>query len=354
MTTERRWSRIALRSFALLVGLAVATVLAEAFVRSADLFGISYYRDVNRYFNEAIRLVPDALHEQGRLFENAPGTDLQLVQFDWRTDTYGLRSSTAGAPFEPARSEPHDRFRILFLGDSVTLAWGVDDEDSWTRRLEDSGRSADGRPLECLNAGHLSYDSVQEADWLAAHGPELQPDLVVLTYVVNDIESTWEQYKDFLQPDEAAVAPPERTLGQVAREKASVWFRGLYGVWHFTKERRAARTVEEHEAVDVSQQPGYADAWMRSENALERMRATCAELGVPFVVFDHTVPPIPDVEAWCVRAGVPYYDFRFTPEEWEADITNSRADAHANERGQEFLEQKARAFLAAGGWLAGP
>ena len=79
-----------------------------------------------------------------------------------------------------------------------------------------------------------------------------------------------------------------------------------------------------------------------------------AELGAPLVVFDHSVPRLPDVERWCAAQGVPWFDFTFTAEEWQHPITNSLADAHANRLGNRWLADKALASLRASGHIAPP
>ncbi len=345
----RALHRAAVRLLLLLLAGAGALVVAEVVVRRTDALGISYYRDVNRYFNEAIALVKDGLTEDGRLFQNKPDTALSFVRFDWRTDAWGFRASAAGAPFAaeraPGASAP---LRLLFLGDSVTLAWGVNDEDSWIRRLERDARAPDGRALECLNAGHLSYDTVQEADYLAAHAAALAPDAVVLTYVTNDLDSTWEQYKGLLVPGEG-VRVPRVTLGQKLQGWLVTRFRGVYGVYHCWRE-----LARQHgpPPASIEGEPAFVQGWPRSRAALERMRGACAARGVPLVVLDHTTPRVPALAAWCAERGVACHPFRFTDEEEARDIHNSKADAHANALGQELLEKKALAALRAEGLLA--
>lgn len=345
-----RSRRLAVKLLLALVALALALVLVDRLILRLDVFGISYYRDVNRYFNQAIRIVPEALNENGRLFENAPDRALSFVRFDWRTDGQGFRCGSPGTPFAVERPEPPERLRLLFLGDSVTLAWGVDDDVSWIRRLEREARAADDRPLECLNAGHLSYDTVQELDYLATHGATLRPDAVVLTYVSNDIESTWEQYEPVLRPG-VGIQVPTPTW----RERAFAWwvrnFQGVYGLWHLEREL-AAQPEPGGPAFSIQDEPRFALGWERSRAALEGLRQRCAELGVPFLVLDHTMPRIPELERWCAEAGVPCYPFWFTDEESALDIHNSKADAHANALGQELLAAKALAALRGIGLLA--
>jgi hypothetical protein len=333
-----------------LLSLALAAVAAEVFARVADPFGISYYQDNIRYFNGAIELPADAARPDGRLFQHRPGVALDLHGSTLVTNGLGMRSGAQQDGVQPDRSGASaGKARILFLGDSVTLGWGVDDADTWVRTLEREARFADGRPLECLNAGHLQYNTLQEGDWLATFGPHLAPDAVVLTYVVNDLDDNWAVYQE-LQRQLAALGTPEGPgFLERGRRRLLGWFPGLHGLWTFFAQRREARTLAEQKLARVEDAPGYARGWELSAGALERMRAFCAERGIPFVVFDHTTPRIPDVQRWCAAAGVPWFDFCFTDAEWARDVRNSLADSHANALGNRLLADKAlRALRDAG------
>lgn len=345
--SARRLTRALVRLALLAVSSAAVVAGAEWWVRSADPFGVSYLKDVNRYFREGVVFPPDAAREDGRVFENRPGADLAFRRFRFAADAYGLRAARPDAEPPAARGAgtgPDGPFRILFLGDSVTFAWGVDDEASWVRVLERTARRPDGSPVECLNAGHPHYDTTQEADWLLAKGLALEPDLVVLTYVSNDLESSWEVYQSIL------AAEPEES-GSIER-RVDAWLPGLHALWVLARERRRARTPDEHADLPVEERPDYVAGWPRSEAALDRLLAATRGAGIPLVVLDHSVPAIPDVPRWCERSGVPWYDLRFTPEERERGVVNSVADPHANELGNRLLAEKARAHLAAAGFLA--
>jgi lysophospholipase L1-like esterase len=342
---KRLVRRVGVPAGLVLLSLALALVLAEAAVRHLNPYGVSYYRDTNRYLNEAIELPPDAARPDGRLFQNRPNARMDLPDFTFRTNALGLRSgaSDGGIGVEP---DP-GRARALFLGDSVTLGWGVDDAVTWVRTIEREARFADGRPLECLNAGHLQYNTVQELDWLRTFGPALRPDAVVLTFVVNDLDDMWAAYLEFQR---AAAVPP--TAAQRAKGRILGWIRGLHGLYHFFASRADARTSDELKLERVEDAPEYEARWARTVEALDGMRATCAELGAPFVVLDHTTPRIPDVRRWCEDRGVAWYDLTFTDAEWARDVRNSLADSHANELGNRILADKALPALRDAGILA--
>lgn len=101
-----------------------------------------------------------------------------------------LRTSNAlgyrGAEIE--QPKPAGRTRIVALGGSTTYGFAVDDEHTWPRQLEQLLRAA--RPdldLEVINAGVESYTSAETLTSLAFRVLELDPDLIILHDVVNDV-----------------------------------------------------------------------------------------------------------------------------------------------------------------------
>lgn len=100
-------------------------------------------------------------------------------------DARGLRVAEADAGRAPA---PKTARRVLLLGDSVAFGYGLEQELTISRSLEDmsrlrlpSTRPADlGPPLDVLNAGCEGYGPEQSVRLLARLGPELRPDVALL------------------------------------------------------------------------------------------------------------------------------------------------------------------------------
>lgn len=101
------------------------------------------------------------------------------VTFDF--NAYGLRNDADVVPEKPAGT-----FRLLALGDSFTLGTMVQREDLFLDRLEQRWRS-EGRQIQIVNTGVEAFSTDQEVRWLEVHGPEWQPDLVLLFAYENDV-----------------------------------------------------------------------------------------------------------------------------------------------------------------------
>ena len=86
----------------------------------------------------------------------------------------------------PVTPGPTDRYRIVVVGDSFTYGWGVNIEDTWVKRLEAELR-AKGYDVELVNAGRSGEGSASYVDMVARLLPVLQPDLVLLGMLHNDM-----------------------------------------------------------------------------------------------------------------------------------------------------------------------
>lgn len=95
------------------------------------------------------------------------------------TNSQGFRGQT-----EYALVKPPGMFRVIVLGDSVTLGHGVEDGETFAavaqRELERS------RSVEVINMGVSGFGTAEELIQLQQTGLSYQPDLVVLAYFPND------------------------------------------------------------------------------------------------------------------------------------------------------------------------
>lgn len=95
--------------------------------------------------------------------------------------------------------------RLLFLGDSVTFRG----------RIVDALKAAAGEErYEYWNAGVESYNTVQEANLYRRYNAGLQPDHVILTFHLNDLETT---PIAFVQDGKLVVFAPHQPLRRVSQ-----------------------------------------------------------------------------------------------------------------------------------------
>lgn len=100
-----------------------------------------------------------------------------------RTNSLGFRDSEVLIP------KPDDVFRILVLGDSITFGLGVKEEEVFPEALEEvlnGNAKAGSAQFEVINAGVPGYGTTQELLQYQLYGRQLNPNLVILAFLVSN------------------------------------------------------------------------------------------------------------------------------------------------------------------------
>jgi lysophospholipase L1-like esterase len=133
--------------------------------------------------------VPDVeirtpLARGGFLRPYVPGAKADLVSSDFRVryaiDEHGFRD----VPGRAFTSEHPERFRLLLLGDSFTEGFGVEQADSYPRRLE----AAYPNDYEVWNLGRMGASPLFYVVMAREFVPRLAPDFVVVQLFDNDLD----------------------------------------------------------------------------------------------------------------------------------------------------------------------
>ena len=353
--TRRRW---VLAALALSISCSLSVILVEGILRLADPIGLNYEGETLAYFTAAIDYewqslqpssqgaLPEGLDLDARLFAHKPDLDVSIGSFSLRTNSLRCRGP------EISEAKPDDVFRIVVLGDSVAFGWGVDDEVTFVRRLEREWNAAGHRQrLEVINTGHPKYDSNQEAAMLRQLGLKLQPDLVLLVYVTNDLaEPTRDLIETLLtgavsHADEQVVIPDdawsslEKMLQPLLPATAK-----LLGA-RTNLNRRVSQLFPDGESYAPELFGAGPRGWQRSQASLLDIQGMCKQADVPFVLFDHTLPRVESLRSFCEQQGIDYEPFWFDEQDLALGITNSWLDSHANARGHDLLLGRLRAAL---------
>lgn len=127
-----------------------------------------------------------ALHElrldKPWLFGLRPGIEVTVPATGdvvYRINEDGFRDRRY--PLEP----PPGTFRIIVLGNSVAFGYGVDETETFAKRLEEVLRQRyPGRPFEVLNFAVNGYNAYNQGALLADRGLQYEPDLVLVQFSV--------------------------------------------------------------------------------------------------------------------------------------------------------------------------
>jgi lysophospholipase L1-like esterase len=159
------------------VSLLVSILAAEAILRFNNSSMKNYNIEMWRYAREL--KAPSASPALGH--EHLKNRSALLQSVDIRLNDWGLR----GGPVPPL---PPGGRRILFLGGSITLGWGVPEAQTMTARLEQMFQ-AQGKPVQVLNAGVGNYNALRYTENFIRNLKDLEPTDIVVHYFLRDAET---------------------------------------------------------------------------------------------------------------------------------------------------------------------
>ena len=204
-----------------------------------------------------------------------PSLSATLMGVDVSLNSLGDRGPELTTP------KPAGTSRVLVLGSSVTMGWGVPFADVFTsvaqHRLNDEQPFGPRVRFEFENAGIGNYSTIFQGDLFRDRFPKIEPDAVVLNYFISDV-----------QP---------RGMGRdnpiLARSYLAALLFDRWSQWRFARQGKSLFTFYADLYADNS------EAWRATLGQIRVMRDTCADRGVPFIVM--IVPDIHDLSP-----GTPY------------------------------------------------
>ena len=115
-----------------------------------------------------------------RIWTLKPGLD---------TEFQGGRVQVNSAYFRgPEIATERPDLRVLCLGESLCFGWGVDYAETYSAQLQQLLAERSGLDVEVIDTGTPGYTTHQGLTVLDEIGLELQPDIVTVPYVVNDLD----------------------------------------------------------------------------------------------------------------------------------------------------------------------
>jgi lysophospholipase L1-like esterase len=317
----KRVHRVRLRIALALVAVVAAFVAAEIAVRVFDPLGISLVEESSKLLSGHIS-DPALVY---RLPSRAHGVYQGVTM---STNQLGLRDRGLDRKRD-------GELRILLLGDSITLGWGVAAEETFGRRLESILESRLARRVRTVNGGVGGYNTVQEYAFLKAHVAEIEPDLVLLLYLHNDIQPSNPHFGPRSQTDLHGKTPPK--VARILLEKS----------WLYRLARLVLSDSDPSQLAWFDKDaPGVKD----SMNALAGIARLCRERNIEFDTFFYRekqqsgrdAPHMDQLFAEVSNVGNTH-GFRVSDtRSWWGDmdrrsVTISAVDWHPNARGHDIL-----------------
>lgn len=164
----------------------------------------------------------------------------------YRTNSLGFRGP------ETSRAKPIHTLRVLGLGDSFTFGTGVRRDDTFLAVAEKILDERSYEAVEVLNLGVMGYDTVSEVALLEFVGVDLDPDLVVICFFLNDARGgkTLQMFN---------VGPPEDRWS-FARHSALADRVG----WLLARRRQSAQLIDDYRNSFAAD----AEGWRADRRAL--------------------------------------------------------------------------------------
>jgi lysophospholipase L1-like esterase len=166
--------RIILSTSLFLFSTVIALGLAEAILRVKNSSMKNYDIEMWRYAREL--KVPNPDPKLGH--DHVKQSEAVLQSVNIRLNEWGLRGGPVAA---------HPSRRILFLGGSITLGWGVKEEDTITARVQRI-LSEEEPGVEVLNGGVGNYNTERYVARFFTQLRKLNPTDIVVQYFVRDAE----------------------------------------------------------------------------------------------------------------------------------------------------------------------
>ena len=272
----------------------VALLLVEGLVRVLDL--------APRLPTQYVHYVADPI------LTHRPRPD-SVLEGRSATDEFDFRYEHNGRGFrgrEIAVPKPDGTFRILGLGDSFTYGAGAADDEIYLARLERRLNERGGAhpEVEVVNAGIPRFFPETERLLLEIEGPELEPDLVLVGFVPNDVIDTHLGVEGVqLLPDGRLVSNHGARLLAQLGPLALTLYHHVHAL-RIPVRAYLSRQVSDDKPVrpdEIERANGFhEDDWLEVEAQYARMVEVARGLGAPLVIVH-----LPRIGPWGEGASYP-------------------------------------------------
>ena len=134
-----------------------------------------------------VRMLPRFIEEgEHGVRRNIPGERYEHSSAEYRVE-FSINEQGIRDPRVFTIPKPNDVFRILLLGDSFGMGYGVSYEDSVPALLESSLSAALDRPIEVVNLSVSGFGTAEQAIVLENDGFSFEPDLVLAYWHSSDV-----------------------------------------------------------------------------------------------------------------------------------------------------------------------
>ncbi len=153
-------------------------VVVETFLRIKNHFIIDY--DVEMWKYSKYLKIPHKNKKINHIHKKNSSAKLQNVEIS--TNSLGMRGNE-----EDIENWKSADLKILLLGSSITLGWGVENQKVLNKIIEKNAKENNLRWFT-LNAAVGNYNTERYINYFFEYNQNLEPDIILIQYFINDAE----------------------------------------------------------------------------------------------------------------------------------------------------------------------
>lgn len=153
-------------------------VIVETFLRIKNHFIIDY--DIEMWKYSKYLKIPHKNSKINHIHKKNSSAKLQNIEI--RTNSLGMR----GDDNDIKNWNSSDQ-KILFLGSSITLGWGVENEKVLNKIIEKNAKQ-NNLNWSTLNAAVGNYNTERYINYFFEYNQNLNPNIIIIQYFINDAE----------------------------------------------------------------------------------------------------------------------------------------------------------------------
>lgn len=321
---------------------AVLLILLEITTRLFDPVDIGHYFELRKCLN-------NMKHDIRFEYTQKPGYRQRCRSFDLKINREGFRG-----PDFPVK-KPTGKKRLLILGDSMVLGWGVPVDSIFPTLLQQKLNRV-APEWEVIPAGVISWNTRTEYEFLKVRGIEYQPDAVLLVIWANDAIP-----KFYAKTD----VPKEELFPNIEQIKhPPLWRRIVFGTARKIVYRSYALTTLMYLAVWKGQNDQLTEyfqedspAWRDASLAMNELKAFCdsthVELRAILGLYENDTTPTARVyreryAGLLKEQNIPYREIVFAYN--NPMLRNSMTDGHPNARAHRLIARQIFEFIQNSGF----
>lgn len=159
------------------VSIFVTLGVAELALRIKNSDGKNYHIEMWKYSRDLKRRSDNPVLGH----EHRPNRSAKLQNVNIRINSDSMRGDVLPPVYSKQR-------RIMFLGSSATLGWGVAEEETMSARIQQMFHEDNKDNIVTMNAGIGNYNAKRYVELFLTKNTHLKPTDIVVNYYINDAE----------------------------------------------------------------------------------------------------------------------------------------------------------------------